>query len=162
VLRNISDIYLENWKGRGFLMNLCRDRGIMLKWILEKNTVWNCVLNSSGSGLPSVGELVDAVKNFVSRKMQGTVLPTEQTLKSSVFWDITPCCSLKASRRFGGICLLYQIVICLPPALTLAFCLAYTSILNIKAICSSETSVNFQQTALRYIPEGRTLHNHYC
>jgi hypothetical protein len=27
---------------------------------------------------------------------------------------------------------------------------------------SSETSVNFQRTAPRYIPEDRTLHNHSC
>jgi hypothetical protein len=28
--------------------------------------------------------------------------------------------------------------------------------------CSSETSVGFQRVTQRYIPEGRTLHNHYC
>jgi hypothetical protein len=29
-------------------------------------------------------------------------------------------------------------------------------------ICSSETSVDFQQTTRRCIPEDRTLHNHRC
>jgi hypothetical protein len=100
----------------------------------------------------SVRTLVDLVKNFVSRKRQGIVLPTEQILESSVFWDITSFCLLKANRRFGRIYLLYETDLCLPPALTLAFCLAYSSILNMKAICSSETSVDFQQAALRYIP----------
>jgi hypothetical protein len=31
-----------------------------------------------------------------------------------------------------------------------------------EAICSSETSVNFQRTTRRYIPEDSTLHNHRC
>jgi hypothetical protein len=36
-------------------------------------------------------------------------------------------------------------------------CLAYSSILKTEATCSSETSIGFQQTTWRYIPEGRTL-----
>jgi hypothetical protein len=31
-----------------------------------------------------------------------------------------------------------------------------------EAICSSETSVDFQRTTRRYIPENSTLHNHGC
>jgi hypothetical protein len=31
-----------------------------------------------------------------------------------------------------------------------------------EAICSSEMSVDFQQTTWRYIPEDSTLHNHCC
>jgi hypothetical protein len=31
-----------------------------------------------------------------------------------------------------------------------------------EAICSSETSVDFQQTTWRYIPEDNTLDNHRC
>jgi hypothetical protein len=31
-----------------------------------------------------------------------------------------------------------------------------------EAICSSETSVDFQRTTRRYIPEDSTLHNHRC
>jgi hypothetical protein len=30
------------------------------------------------------------------------------------------------------------------------------------AICSPETSVDFQQTTWHYIPEDRTLHKHRC
>jgi hypothetical protein len=39
----------------------------------------------------------------------------------------------------------------------LVYCLAYLSILKIEAACSSETSVGFQRTARRYIPEQGTL-----
>jgi hypothetical protein len=69
----------------------------------------------------SVRALLDSVKNFVSRKRQGIVSPAEQILKSSVFWDITLCCPLKANRRFGVICLLCQTDLWLPHALTLTF-----------------------------------------
>jgi hypothetical protein len=31
-----------------------------------------------------------------------------------------------------------------------------------EAICSSETSVGFQRTTLRYIPEDSIFHNHRC
>jgi hypothetical protein len=31
-----------------------------------------------------------------------------------------------------------------------------------EAICSSETSVGFQRTARRYIPEDGALHDHRC
>jgi hypothetical protein len=40
--------------------------------------------------------------------------------------------------------------------------LAYFSTLKIEAKCSSETSVDFQRTTWRYMPEYRTLHNHRC
>jgi hypothetical protein len=38
-------------------------------------------------------------------------------------------------------------------------CLATSSALKMKATCSSETSVDFQQTSQRYIPEDRQLYN---
>jgi hypothetical protein len=41
-------------------------------------------------------------------------------------------------------------------------CLAYSSTLKMEATCSSGTSVDFQRTARRYIPEDRTLHGHRC
>jgi hypothetical protein len=31
-----------------------------------------------------------------------------------------------------------------------------------EAVCSSETSVDFQDNTRRYIPEDSTLHNHRC
>jgi hypothetical protein len=42
---------------------------------------------------------------------------------------------------------------------TLVSYLAYSSILKMEATCSSETSVDFQQTTGRYNPEDRN-HNH--
>jgi hypothetical protein len=34
--------------------------------------------------------------------------------------------------------------------------------MNMETICCSETSVDFQRTTRRYIPEDRTVHNHPC
>jgi hypothetical protein len=34
--------------------------------------------------------------------------------------------------------------------------------MKLEAICSSETSVEFQRTTQHYIPEDRTLHNNRC
>jgi hypothetical protein len=67
-------------------------------------------------------------------------------MKSSFFWEITPCSPLKDNRRFGGTCRLYVVS-----------CLAYSSTLKMEETCSSETSVDFQQTTRRYVPEYRTL-----
>jgi hypothetical protein len=48
----------------------------------------------------------------------------------------------------------------LPSAFTLVYCSAYSSTLKMEAIFSSETSVDFQRTIQRYIPEYSTLLNH--
>jgi hypothetical protein len=52
--------------------------------------------------------------------------------------------------------------LCLPPAFTLVSCSAYSSTLKMEAVYYSETSVDFQRTTRRYIPEDGTLHNHRC
>jgi hypothetical protein len=44
----------------------------------------------------------------------------------------------------------------------LVSCKAYYSTLEMEAICSSETSVDFQRATLRYIPEDSALHSHRC
>jgi hypothetical protein len=41
-------------------------------------------------------------------------------------------------------------------------CLAHPLTLKVEAICSSDTSVEFQRSTRCYIPEGRTLHDHRC
>jgi hypothetical protein len=38
----------------------------------------------------------------------------------------------------------------------------YSSTLKMEVTCSSETSVDFQRTTPRYIPEDVTIHNHRC
>jgi hypothetical protein len=57
--------------------------------------------------------------------------------------------------------------LCLPPTFTLVSCLAYSSTLKMEAICSSETSNDFQRTTRRYILErklerARTISNSPC
>jgi hypothetical protein len=42
-------------------------------------------------------------------------------------------------------------------AFMLVSCSAYSSTLKMEAICSSETSVDFQRNARRYIPEDSTV-----
>jgi hypothetical protein len=44
----------------------------------------------------------------------------------------------------------------------LVSCLAYSLTLKTEATCSSEMLVDFQQTALCYIPGGQTLNNLIC
>jgi hypothetical protein len=52
-------------------------------------------------------------------------------------------------------------LLCSPPAFTLVSCSTYSSTLKMEAICSSETSVNFERTTRHYTPEGSTFHNHH-
>jgi hypothetical protein len=118
-------------------------------------------------------------------------------MKSTIFWDITPCSLLNINRRFGGKYRLHlqgyrisrarnqresrakpvesqptfrgtyrhhlqgqtisRVQLNLPPAFTLVSSSAYSSVLKIKAICSSETSVDFQRNTRCYFPEDGTL-----
>jgi hypothetical protein len=41
-------------------------------------------------------------------------------------------------------------------------CLAYSSVVKLKAACSYETSAHFQRTTWCHRPEDRTFHNHRC
>jgi hypothetical protein len=78
---------------------------------------------------------------------------TAVVMKSTTFWDITPCRPLKFNRRFKG-----TYYVCFPPAFTLVSCSAYYSTLKMEAICSSETSVAIQRITRPYIPEDSTLY----
>jgi hypothetical protein len=78
-------------------------------------------------------------------------------MMSSIFWDMTPCSSLKVSRSFWGI-----------------FCFNFqdrtinevrdqheaVTELKMESTYSSETSADFQWTTRRYIPEDTTHHKH--
>jgi hypothetical protein len=66
-------------------------------------------------------------------------------MKSSIFYDTTPRNPLKVNRRFGGTCFM------------LDSCLAYFSALKMKTEYFPDTSIDFQLTIWRYIPEDRTL-----
>jgi hypothetical protein len=83
-------------------------------------------------------------------------------LKSSIFWDKTPCSPLKVNRRFGGIYRLHledrrisqvrnncesrwqaeRAYSVLLPALTVVSCSDYSN-LKMEGICSCETSLTF-------------------
>jgi hypothetical protein len=79
---------------------------------------------------------------------------------SSIFWDIKPYSRLKVKGRFGGTCPLHLRDRILSPAcclIMLVSCLAYSITLKMEANISSETSVDFDRTARRYILEERTL-----
>jgi hypothetical protein len=78
-------------------------------------------------------------------------------MKSTTFWDIMPCSPLKVNRRFRGTSPPSSGSKNKPHAFTLVSCSAYFSTLKMEAICSSKTSVDFQQTTWCYIPEDSTL-----
>jgi hypothetical protein len=89
---------------------------------------------------------------------------TAVVMKSTILWGIMPCSLLKVNRLFGGTYRLHpqgrisrakyqregrwQVV----------FCSAYLT-LRMKAICSSEMSIDFHQTTWCYIPEDSILNN---
>jgi hypothetical protein len=73
-------------------------------------------------------------------------------MKSIIFWNVKACSPLSVNRRFGGTyCHL------LATCFHAGFLLSFFSILRIKAICSSETSVDTRRTTTLYIPEDDTL-----
>jgi hypothetical protein len=123
-------------------------------------------------------------------KSVGFEVLTAGLMKSTIFWDITPCSSLKVNRRFGRTyrlhlygrkisrarnqreteekwrngtpfpsCFLYNPKFRLTDcsAFMLVSWSAYFSSLKMEAICVTETSVDFQPTTQRYIPEDDTL-----
>jgi hypothetical protein len=112
----------------------------------------------------------------VRRQMSNRVCRFEDLtvvdVKISIFRDITSCSPLKVNWSFGGSCCLHlqfrrishvrnqreaggKLLI---TAFMLVFCLVYFSTLKAEVICS-ETSVDFQWTKRRYIPEDSTFHS---
>jgi hypothetical protein len=79
----------------------------------------------------------------------GSEVLTAVVMKSTIFWDITLCSLLSVNRLFGGT---YRHLLSRWFLALLIF-----SALKMEAICSSETSVDTQQTIWRYIPEDYTL-----
>jgi hypothetical protein len=63
------------------------------------------------------------------------------TLKSAIFWDVTPCSLVGVDRQFGGNFIL-----------TAWFSSAYCSGLKMEVLRSSETSVSFYNTNRRHRP----------
>jgi hypothetical protein len=90
-------------------------------------------------------------------------------VKSSIFWDITPCGLLKVNWHFTGPCGLHLHGRRISQARNqheagskqsscylLVSCLAYSSTLKMEATCPSEMLVEFQQTTW-HIAECKTL-----
>jgi hypothetical protein len=80
--------------------------------------------------------------------------------KGSIFWDVKPCNPLKVNRRFGG-------NMACPSSRSKNKrnkkpVWKQVATLKVETACSSETSVDFQRTTWRYIPEDRTIHNNWC
>jgi hypothetical protein len=82
---------------------------------------------------------------------------------SFILWDVTPWSPPKVDWRFGGTCRLHLQGRRIGQARNqresrwqadLFSSLAYSLTLNMAAIFSSVTSVDFQRTTLRYIPES--------
>jgi hypothetical protein len=81
-------------------------------------------------------------------------------LKSTIVWDIPPCCPWSVKRLFGGTCRLHlkgRERHCFHAGF---FLILFFWTLKMEALCSFETSVDTQRTTLRYIPEDGTIHNH--
>jgi hypothetical protein len=92
-------------------------------------------------------------------------------MKNTIFWDRTPCSPVKVNRRLGETYHLHlqgrRISLRRNQRESrwqaeLVYCSAYFSTLRMEAICSSETSVDFQWNIRRSIPEDSTLNNHRC
>jgi hypothetical protein len=81
---------------------------------------------------------------------------TAVVIKSSIFWDITPCSPLKVNRRFGETCRTL-IATCFDTD----FMLGLFFDLADEVKFSSETSVDDQRSILCYILEIRALQISY-
>jgi hypothetical protein len=102
------------------------------------------------------------------------VMEKQNNPEQFIFWNIMPCSPLKVNRRFGGPCSVHlqgrrisqgrnqheagskQSV---PEEVSFK---AYSLILMMEVTCSSETSVDFQLTTRRYIPEDSSRRNYRC
>jgi hypothetical protein len=87
---------------------------------------------------------------------------TAVVMKSTIFWDITPCSSLSVNRCFGGTYRLHlqgrRISRARNQRESRSHPLNLFSTLTMETICSSETSVDTQRTTRRYVPKDGTLH----
>jgi hypothetical protein len=75
---------------------------------------------------------------------------TAVIMKSTIFWNITPCIPLSVNRRFGETYRLHLLSRWFLAQLIF-------SAMKMEAICSSETLVATQRTTRRYNPEDDTL-----
>jgi hypothetical protein len=102
----------------------------------------------------------------VDKNYPGFEVFTAVVMKSIIFWDMTPCSLLSFNRRFGGTYRFHlqgrrnrfsKTSIQAACHLLAGFAKLISSTLKMKAISSSETSVETQQTTRRHIPEDDTI-----
>jgi hypothetical protein len=108
----------------------------------------NCLKSVTYNSIFEIAYAWDFTANEAMFPIAGFEVLTAVVIKSSIFWDITQCSQLIVNRRFRGTFRLH-----LPSRKQKT-----SSALKMEATCSSETSVDFQRTARRYIPEDRILH----
>jgi hypothetical protein len=90
---------------------------------------------------------------------KGSEVLTAVVMKSSIFWDVTPCSLLEVNRRFGGTCRLRLQCRRISQAKSQRGSRWQAEpTLKKKATCSSETSVDFQWTTRSYLSGGIILH----
>jgi hypothetical protein len=97
---------------------------------------------------------------FRRQILVGSEILTAVVMKSSIFWDIMLCSPLKISLHFGATrSPIFRIDEWAKQDASMkqVTCRAYSWILKMEVVCSSETSVDFQRSTRRYIPEDRTL-----
>jgi hypothetical protein len=105
----------------------------------------------------SYGIFISRLWGWNNKSIVGFEAFTVVVMKIIIIWDVTPCSLLSCNRRFGGT---YRLHLQGRRLLVLAEIISST--LKMEAICSSETSVETQQTTRRHIPEDDTLPNHGC
>jgi hypothetical protein len=86
------------------------------------------------------------------------VMLAAMVMKSCIFWDITSCNPLKVSQRFGATCRFHfqgrRISRCEAGSKQ---SLAYSLTQKMQVTYSSKTSIEFQRTKQRFVPEDGTL-----
>jgi hypothetical protein len=139
-------------------------RGVISKTSFHSvNILLSCgITNIKKTCLSIIPPLQSVIKHApVNSKFLGVrfEVPTAVVMKTRK----KPYDPLNVSRRFGGTCRKQVasrglLVICF----MLVSFLVYPSTLKMKAMCSSETSVDFQRTIGRYIPNDWTRQDSKC
>jgi hypothetical protein len=112
------------------------------------NFVPDCMTSHLRTQKSSCFYVLNITTADVVRNLQNIPFEINYRIWGSVLWDIILCSSLKVNRLFGETyCLHHQ-----------GWRLSQTRRwLKMEAICSPETSADFQQTTRRHIAEHRTL-----
>jgi hypothetical protein len=101
---------------------------------------------------------------FILNKTVATKIKlTENMVKSSIFWYVTPCNPLQVNRCFGGMCRLHlQGKLCLPPASCWLLAWVIFRIWRWRRYVPLKDRPYLKQATRHHIPQDRTLYNHGC